>query len=277
MTFMNKKIKIFFGHIWHKFTRHDRRLKRRRIKEFDDIRRLIEAHLVESRNRRFEMSNHMFNAIEHALLVDLEHYNTIKILVTADQFYPCLPFARSIVENSINLLYILKEDSERRARAFALHSAIVFAQRTEKETESEAKPKELIETLQQINELQSQNPKSGRNKSHWDGKSFKQLCEELNMQKIYTGWYTRLSGYTHPQYKIRKGINKDGPFLAYLEKLVFRDMFLLVLESIKDLNAKFDLLEGGAMITDYPTPGTNFHFSINIKATNEALKKMGLQ
>lgn len=54
-----------------------------------------------------------------------------------------------------------------------------------------------------------------------------------------------------------------GEYIKFLNKMVFKDLNLPILESLRAINKKFDLLEGAVIISNYPKEKATLVFSIN--------------
>lgn len=115
---------------------------------------------------------------------------------------------------------------------------------------------------------------TGDRHSHWDGKSIREIFCELNKEPIYDEWYSRLSGYTHQQYKGKTDFDIDSPYIVFLKKLIMRDIVIIGLETLKSINDKYDLVDQVMWFHDYPEPGATFFFSVNPKRSEIETKKV---
>lgn len=246
------------------------RKKREIIHDFGKMVKIQEVHLAEIFRRQSVIPVDIFNVIKFVLEENIDYYKSIIILYNNGQFQSCLLIGRSIIENSINLRYILQEDTERRAKNFVLHSTTSFLKGLKSIKENMPGKDEMIRHLE---ELQNQQQKSGSHNFKWDGKSFKQICIELNLETIYDAWYSRLSKYVHSQYKAVRNLDEERPYNNFLKKLVSKDMLVLTLQTLKDINSKYNLQEGGVIIYDYPENGSALIFSISSKEIDEKMKK----
>ncbi len=242
------------------------RKKREILHDFKEIVRMQKGHLDELVSRRADIEPDVFNVMKFILEESIGHYNSIIVLFKKDQFQACLLIGRSIIESSINLQYILRSETERKAKNFILHSTTSFIKglRSIKE-EMPGK----VEMLNYLEELEEQLQKSGSKDFHWDGKSFKQICDELGLSDIYEAWYSRLSKYVHSQYKGTRDFEQERPYNDFLKRLITKDMYILTLQTLKDINEKYNLLEGGATIFDYPQQGAVMVFSISSKKIDD--------
>jgi len=106
-----------------------------------------------------------------------------------------------------------------------------------------------------LERIEGEIDKSGSKKNCWDGKSFKDMCDELGQSKVYELWYRRLSKYIHSQYRSIRSFEKEGPYNDFMKKFITIDVMILSFEGLKAINEKYNLQEGFAIITDYPHKG----------------------
>ncbi len=169
--------------------------------------------------------------------------------------------SRYILEDCVNLHYIYKKDSEKRALNYKVFPAKELLSRMEVYDGDDERIKKEIPRVKE--RLKKYSP-SGSNQNHWDGLSTKKIMSDLGLDDIYQNWYVRMSAYIHPQYRGSKiGGNDEGEYIEFLKKMVFKDLNLPILESLRAINRKFDLLEGGAVISNYPKKNSTLVFSIN--------------
>lgn len=240
--------------------------KREVIHDFKETVRLLKAQLAEVTRRQAEIPPDVFDVMRFVLEENIDFYKSIISLYKTGQFQSCLLIGRTIIENSINLQYILREDTERRAKNFILHSATSTLEGL-KNLKEEIRGK--AEVIKHIEGLKEQIQKSGSRNFSWDGKSFKQICDELGLGEIYNAWYSRLSKFVHPHYKNTRDLEQERPFNNFLKRLISKDMLVLTLQSLKDINKRYKLLEGGAIISDYPEEGALMVFSISSDEADE--------
>jgi hypothetical protein len=245
-------------------------LKREEAKDFGKIISLIKSHIKELDSKKTEIPESVYFATRFILEESVDALESIIVLRKGGHFRSCLMLARSILENSVNLQYIYKADTEARALNFRLFSMKMFLKRLESNQEDFPGKDGLLDTFRTLVKLYKP---SGENKNHWDGVTIKKIFDELKLSSLYTNWYSRLSGFTHSQYSDSRDIEQDGPYSDFLYRLVFKDLLVAVLETLKVINGKYNLLEGGAIITDYPHPGAVLAFSINLKADNDFREK----
>ena len=119
---------------------------------------------------------------------------------------------------------------------------------------------ELI--LRMKKELETYFP-TENNKNHWDGRNIRELFDEVNLTQFYTEGYSRLSGFTHPNFKGPVNIHEDRPYFDFIRKFIFTDILVVTLMALKSMNEKHDLMEGVMIIENYPHEGATFLFSVN--------------
>lgn len=232
---------------------------------------LHQAHLEALIKKRVEIQPDIFEVIRFFLEENIDFYKSIYVLYKNGLYQSCLILGRSVMENSVNLRYILQSDTEKRAKNFLLHSTTSLIKRLETDQEEIPEKNELLEFLaskeQELN-------RSGDNKYLWDGKSFKQICAELGWEVMYTLWYTRLSKYVHSQYKGIRDLSEQRPYNDFMRKLITKDLLTIALQTIKDINEKYNLQEGYIVITDYPHENADMIFSFSSKEVDEKMSKL---
>jgi len=229
--------------------------------DIDSIHKVLERHLEELKKRKSEIPGDIFDVTVFLLEENMELYLSIITLYKQGRFRACLPIARIILENFVNLEYIYANDSERRAKNFISFAVTNYLKRanTLKDMPAEVK-KDFAEMLKNM-ELEYQ--RSGKNMRHWDGKNFREICDELKLTFLHTQWYTRLSGYTHSEFKRGRDFDREGPYNEFLRDLVWKHISIIGLQAIFKINSKYNLTEDVVVIKDYPHPGATFFFAVN--------------
>ena len=230
------------------------------MKDVAVIRKMVMAHLNELVSRRKEINEDLFEVT--AFLLD-EIADALSAIVTLkkDHLKSSIMISRYILENCINLLYIYKEDSEKRALNYRAFPAKILLKRMEQNQEND---KRIKGEIPKVKELADKFCPSGSSNNYWDGLSVKKIMEDLNLESMYNDWYVRMSAYIHPQYRGSKiTANDKGEYVKFLKDMVFKDLNVPILYSLRAINKKFDLLEGGAIIENYPKEKSTLIFSIN--------------
>lgn len=242
--------------------------KKEQIKDLKAIQKLLRVHIVELERNQKNIPNDIFEVTHFLLQENFDTYNSVILLYKKNDYRSCLILARSIIENSVNLQYIYKENIEKRALNYKLYSLKVYLERVrnlKKVDERLAKTSALFKE-----ELQKYSP-SGENSYHWDGKSVKKILDDLDQKVIYHEFYSRMSSYVHAQFKNNRDLRAKRPYNDFLKKLICNDCALTVLESLRSINNKYNLQEGVVIIKDYPNEGNDLIFPISDN-TGEYLK-----
>lgn len=248
----------FFMNIIKKIKEKNRIKKE--MKDVSAIRGMVVAHLNEIISFQSKINEDLFEVT--AFLLD-EIGDALSAIITLkkDHLKSSIMISRYILESCVNLLYIYKEDSEKRALNCRAFSAKILLKRMLQSQEDDGRVKgEIL----RVKERADKHRPSGKNKNHWDGLSIRIIMENLNLNSMYDDWYIRMSSYTHPQYRGSKiTTNGKGEYVKYLKNMVFKDLNLSILYSLKAINKKFNLLEGIVVMENYPKEKAMFVFSIN--------------
>jgi len=230
------------------------------MKDVAVIRKMVMAHLNELVSRRKEINEDLFEVT--AFLLD-EIADALSAIATLkkDHLKSSIMISRYILESSINLMYIYKQDPEKRALNYRAFSAKILLKKMEQGQESDKRIEKEIPRVKE--RADSFNP-SGNNKNSWDGLSVKKIMEDLNLENMYNDWYVRMSSYIHPQYRGSKITASDkGEYVKFLKDMVFKKLNIPILYSLRSINKKFDLLEGVVVIDNCLKENSLFVFSIN--------------
>lgn len=223
-------------------------------------------HLAQLRNKKAEVQEDIFDVTAYLLEENIDLYQSIITLYKQGHFRSCLILVRNILENFVNLEYIYAVDSEKRAKNFRLYSGIKYLKRVPKVKDMPPDiKKEFAEVLQ---DMERDYQPSGIRKGHWDGKSMREICDELKLTFIYEDWYSRLSGYSHSQYRGNRDLDREGPYNKFLRDLVWKHVSVIGLQTLYTINSKYDLTEDIVSIHGYPHPGAVFFFAVNKRTQN---------
>lgn len=245
--------------------------KRILISEALKVSELLVQHLEELGQKETSIPGYTFDVTQFLLKENVDAYRSIAVLYKAGHFRSCMPIARSILENSINLLYIYKENTEKRARNFKLFSTLNYLKRARNVEPTGEAATHFKKLLSVMEASAKEYTPEGSNALHWDGKSFKKICEELNLNSIYSDFYTRLSEYTHTSFMNKQDYDTGRPYNYFLKKLVFRDTTVITAQALKEINEKYDLLFGAIILNDYPQDGMDTLFGFGNKAHDSKL------
>jgi len=239
------------------------------LNDFGQVIKVYEDELKELINKKAGIQLEVFDVTKFILEEIIDLYKSIIVLYENNHVQSCLLITRPILESCINLLYIFQKDTEQRSNNFLIHPACSLLKDLE-ETEDEAPGK--AETIIALRQLKDGIKRSVNRNNYWDGKTFKDMCEELEENEIYKMWYTRLSKYTHSQYKNRN-LNWERPYGQFIKDLLTKKIILLSFQALKAINEKYNLLEGGAIINNYPHKGAKVFISISSKEVDEQTAK----
>jgi hypothetical protein len=233
------------------------------------VQRTHVAELVAMREEK-HIPYEVFEVTKFLLEENIDLYGSILKLWRAGYFVSCLMLGRVLMENCINLQYIYQKDTERRAKNYMMHSFVAMFKRMKEGGVGEFNGEPVDE---RIKDLKQEFEKSGGNSSRWDGRTFKEMCEELGHTKIYNDFYVRLSQYTHSQYKGQRSFEESRPYNDFMRTLILRHIPILNYEALKAINEKYDLLWGVAIIRGYPYEGATLAFSFSSKKVDEEMGK----
>lgn len=231
--------------------------------DIENVKRIKEAvdfQLSELIRRKKEFDENLFQ-VTAFMLENISDAIASIITLHKNHFKSSLIIARNILEDSINLQYIYKSDSERKAL-----NHMVFSQKELLKRINEYNyevPEDLQKRILKNQEKVDLYKPTGTKKNYWDGLSMKEIIESLGYKRMYSDWYVRLSGYIHSQYKNKIDINSDGPYATFLRELLFRDLMINILQSLKSINEKLDLIEGAFIFDDYPKKDSTLFFTID--------------
>ena len=107
-------------------------LKSGEIKDLEDIRDFLRYWLQDFKTYEEQMSPVLFRVTSFIIRENIEIYSSIITLRKKHHFLSCLILGRSILENSVNLQYIYRQDTEQRAKNFDLFAMSGYANRAGK-------------------------------------------------------------------------------------------------------------------------------------------------
>lgn len=240
--------------------------------DFNGLMRVQKDHVKELVAMRTEKAipYEVFEVTKFLLEENIDLYGSIMTLWKVGYFEQCLMLGRVLMENCVSLQYIYQKDTEKRAKNYMLHSFVSTFKRM-KEGGVNTFYDEPVD--EKIEELKKEFEKSGKNNSRWDGRTFKEMCDELGHTSIYNEFYARLSRYTHSQYKGQRSFDESRPYNDFMRKLMLRHIPMLTYEALKAINEKYDLLWGVAIIKNYPHDGAMLAFSFSSKKVDEEMSK----
>ena len=221
----------------------------------------LQRHLAELRKKKADVQEDIFDVTAFILEENIDLYQSIITLYKQNHFRSCLILIRNILENFVTLQYIYANDSEKRAKNFRLFSGIKYLKRADKV--KDMPPEVRKEFFEMLRTMERDYQPSGSRKGQWDGKSMREMCEELKLTFIYEDWYSRLSGYTHSQYRGNRDLDHVGPYNNFLRDLVWKHVSVVGLQTLYKINSKYNLTEDIVILEDYPQKGATFFFAVN--------------
>jgi len=234
--------------------------KNQHSEDLKQIKSFLRAHLNQLIDAKAKVPQDIFDVTKFFLEENLDFYESMDILIQKNHFRGCIPIARSIFENSINLQYIYKQDTEQRAKNFKLASMSAFLKRWQSMKEYTPEAEEMKAFME--NEIKNYVP---------DNKTLKQKADEVGVQSSYKDVYKRLSEYVHSGYKSKRDFDDGRPYTIYLKRIVFSDTLIVTLEALKKVCEMYDL-DGGVMVIDDPGYKGVLLYATNPKREEEKMK-----
>jgi hypothetical protein len=229
--------------------------------KFGAIKSMLVDHLSELEQKKDSIPEDVFDVTKFTLQEILGVFESMDILMQKNDFDGCIKLSRSILENSINLQYIYKEDTEKRAKNFKLSSLKGMARKFEALDEYTPEAKEMYEFFQK--EL----------KDHEPEKNVRDKFKAVNSDATYLRSYRRLSEFVHPVYRHEKiDFTENRPFVMELKRTVRSDTSLVTLMVLEKVCTKYDL-DGGVMSIDDPGYKGIVFFATNPKRQEEEKKR----
>lgn len=233
------------------------------IKDLQEIVRFLKRYLANLDELQGKASPELLAVTGFLIAETIDLYDAVIILRKKGRFLPCLMLARSMVENSINLQYIYQKNTEQRARNFHAFPLKDYLKRAEGVEPRNDEDRKMLNRMRE--EIKSHKPE-GERSYHWDGKSIGQIFRELELERMHSAIYSRLSGFTHAQFGSRN-FQEDRPYTNFLKTLLTKEVFLSVLESLRSVSEHFDLAPDVLLIDGFPGTGPDIFFTTNRKRT----------
>lgn len=239
--------------------------RKEELKELSQIKDLLEKHLIRLIEERSNIPTDVFTSTEFILRDLINYYSSLSLLYKNNHQESSLIIARTIMEYVASLIFLYSKDTEKRANNFVLYPISSWIRGLKDTDDNEKKPEDKKIILEFLETEYANYKPEGSNKYHWSGMQIKEIFEEINMAKFYDMGYRRLSKFPHPSFKNKINLDDKTPYPIFLKKFITRDIFVATLTGLKLINEKYDLLEGGVEISDYPEEGIDFFFIINDK------------
>lgn len=231
---------------------------------FGPMKQMLAAHLEQIAEKRDSISEDIFDVTIFTIEEILGVFESMDTLMQKRDYAGCIKLSRSILENSINLQYIYKEDIEKRAKNFKLASLGGMAKKFESLDEYTLEAKEMYEFFQE------------KLKEYTPEKSMRDKFKAVNSDATYVRSYRRLSEHVHPTYRSHKlDYSENRPYIEELRRTVRADTCLITLIALERVCSRYDLDGGIMMIDDLGYKGTVF-FATNPKKAEEDMKNYPL-
>jgi len=226
--------------------------------KFAAIRSVLIDHIKQFEQKKISIPEDVFDVTKFTLEEILGVFESMDTLMQKNDFEGCIKLSRSILENSINLQYIYKEDTEKRAKNFMLTSLKGWSKKFEVLDEYTPEAKELYDFFQE--ELMGYEPE----------KSMRDKFKAVNSDATYVRSYRRLSEFIHPVYRERRlDFSENRPFIEELKRTVRSDTCLITLMALEKVCTRYDL-NGGVVIIDDPGYKGIVFFATNPKRQKKA-------
>lgn len=225
--------------------------------EFGPMKSMLMDHLRQINEKKSSIPEDVFDVTAFTLEEIIGVFDSMDILIAKDDFAGCIKLSRSILENSINLQYIYKEETQKRAKNFKLASLKGMARKFEALEEYTPEAKEMYEFFQE--KLKEYEPE----------KNIREKFKAVNSDATYIRSYKRLSEHVHPTYRSHKlDYAENRPYIEELKRTVRSDTCLVTLMALEKVCTKYDL-DGGVMMIDDPGYKGVVLFATNPKKQSE--------
>lgn len=226
---------------------------------FGPMKLILQDHLEQIKEKQESIPKDVFDVTKFSIEEFIGIFESMDTLIMKEDFEGCIKLSRSILENSVNLKYIYKEDTEQRARNFKLTQVKGMAKKFEALDEYTPEAKETYDFFKE--ELKGYKETKIREK-----------FEAVNSESQYLTSYQRLSEFIHPTYRPgRIDFTEKRPFIENLKRIVRADTCVITLMSLKAVCIKYDL-DGGIMMIDEPGYIGHVFFATNPKKAEEDMK-----
>lgn len=204
---------------------------------FDAMITILIDHLRQLQEKKSSISEDVFDVTKFSIEEFIGIFESMDILIEKNDFEGCIKLSRSILENSINLQYIYKDDTEKRAKNFKLTQVKGMTKKFEALDEYTPEAKEMYDLFkEQLKDYKETN--------------IREKFKAVNSEEQYLTSYQRLSEFIHPTYRSEKiNFKEKRPFVENLKRIVRADTCLITLMSLEAVCVKNDL-DGGVMIID---------------------------
>lgn len=224
---------------------------------FFAIKSILIDHLKQINEKKAFIPVNVFDVTKFSVEEILSTFESMDTLIMGNDIEGCIKLSRTILENSINLRYIYKEDTENRAKNFKMTSVKKLSDKFESLDEHTPEAKGMYDFFQE--QLKDYKPE----------KNMRDKFKAVNSDSTYVRSYKRLSEYIHPVYRANKvNFNENRPYVLEMKRVVKSDTCLVSLMALEAVCTKYDLDGGVMVIEDLGYKGTIF-FSTNPKKSEK--------
>lgn len=218
---------------------------------FKEIKSILIDHLNQINNKKTSIPGDVFDVTRFSLEEILSTFESMDTLIKKNDTEGCIKLSRTIIENSITLRYIYKEDTEKRAKNFKTTSIKKLSEKFESLNEDIPEAKEMHDYFQELL------------KDYIPDKKIRDKFKAVNSDSTYVRSYKRLSEYIHPTYRPQKiDFTENTPYILEMKRTVRSDTCIMTLMALMDVCIKYDL-DGGFMVIDDPEYKGTVFFSTN--------------
>lgn len=226
---------------------------------FAPIKSILRDHLRQLQDKKCLIPEDVFDVTKFSIEEFISIFDSMDILIKKNDFEGCIKLSRSILENSINLQYVYKEDIENRAKNFKLTQVKGMVKKFEALDEYTQEAKEMYDLFKE------------KLKDYKEIK-IREKFKNVNSEEQYLTSYQRLSEFIHPTYRPEKiNFKEERPFVDNLKRIVRADTYIITLMSLEAVCVKYNL-DGGVMIIDDLGYKGNVVFATNPKKMEKVIK-----
>jgi hypothetical protein len=229
-------------------------------RNFVAMKLVITDHLKQLEEKRASIPEDVFDITRFSFEELLSTFESMDTLIKKRDYEGCIKLSRSILENSVNLRYIYKEDTEKRAKNFKLKSVKILSKKFESLDDPAPEAKEMNDYFQEL--LKDYTPE----------KNMRDKFKEINSEATYIRSYKRLSEFIHPVYRHKKiDFNQNRPYALEMKRTVRSDTCLVTLTALAVVCVRYNL-DGGIVMIDEPGYIGKVFFATNPKKAEEDMK-----
>ncbi len=229
-------------------------------RNFVAMKLVITDHLRQLEEKRDSIPEDVFDITRFSFEELLSTFESMDTLIKKTDYEGCIKLSRSILENSVNLRYIYKEDTEKRAKNFKLKSVKELSRKFDSLEEITPEAKEMNDYFQEL--LKDYTPE----------KNIREKFKAVNSDATYVRSYRRLSEFIHPAYRPQKiDFSENRPYVLEMKRTVRSDTCIVTLMALMVVCLKYDL-EGGIVMVDEPGYIGKVFFATNPKKAEEDMK-----